>query len=160
MDMLKVNTPYAITINPDDCHQYFNKKDRRIRHINTYFVNHFFTKWKETIDFQLFPEFSNPWRSYTASKYQNKHVRYHWHGVIFFKDTSRWYEYLYNDLIKVAQIEIDTIDDEKYWADYCTKNKESMKPNLRSNRLDYKIDSDKIKYIKNSVSDMVEDPLA
>lgn len=152
-DMLEVDTWYTFTVNPDDRRQYRNSKLKRVDRVRTYLINYHLMDLKQSAEFQLFPEFSNPWKQYYMKegkriRGENKITRLHYHGRIRFKNLLPWYSYIYNDLIKSCNIEIDTIQDAATWKAYQLKNKDKMLSMLQTNRSKYWIDSDNIKLIK------------
>lgn len=105
---------FAITINPDDSFQTIRPGQRRFaevrRHVIDFLVNH-----KSNIDsVDLYPDISYP-----PAMYGGKYPRIHYHGIIVFKDIIRYLETY--DVHSHMSVEIDTIDNRKYWMKYCRK---------------------------------------
>lgn len=106
---------YSITVNPDDHIQFRNKKDRP-HHIRQYIFEH----WEELFpegsldDLVLYPDLSYP--EYLG---KGKYPRFHYHGIVKFKNVVH---FLLNTSIDQHFItEIDTIDDMVIWKKYCEK---------------------------------------
>lgn len=131
-NMLELNKLYSINISPNDGEQHFRDPDS-MKKIHTKY-----RKWMKQMDMhniyvELYPEYSIP-RDATA------HPRYHFHGVI--KLTSvramwKFLSYFWSILLINARVEIDTIDDEKLWREYITKNKKLMKAIHKVGSLEY-----------------------
>lgn len=135
IDMIQANVQYAITINPDNFHQYYTKGDHRLEYVETYLYCYHLSKL--SAKFALYPEIK-------TDDENKKPNRIHFHGYITFSSVFSWYMSQYNKFIKSCQVVIKPIDNKKEWDDYVFKNKEAMKPICQEARLKYKL-SDKTK---------------
>lgn len=154
-DMLEPGKLYSITINPDDKRQYFSSRADRFDKIRTYLINYHLRFLKDSADFVLYPECSNPWKG----GHSKKPTRFHYHGRISFSSLFPWYSYVYNNLIDVASIDISPIKqgDADYHKAYITKNSTIMKTICEDAFTKYKVISKDLKYIKNRVSERLND---
>lgn len=108
-EQIKIKTKYAITINPSDDYQYWNKEDR---------VNLFKTYWQNSInkmsaEIHMILEIS-------------KTGRLHWHGYITFHTKQNildFYVDYMHDLMSRSMVLIKNIEDEEGWEAYLTKCK-------------------------------------
>ena len=120
-DMWKPHTWYALTINPDNSHQYLDDKDNRIEKVCTYIQNYHLIKLKDNADWILYTEISSP------SEDNKKGVtRIHFHGKIRFTTPQgllSWYMYIHNGLKTVSMVKMDVISEDEKWEQYSTKNK-------------------------------------
>lgn len=104
------NQAYTFTISPNDDYQYFDKEDRLHKFIS-YWRRYFCTKMYSNIAVLLHIELSPA-------------GRLHAHGRISFNNMrtiTLFYLNNINMLLDRAQVEIDTIEDEEKWDNYCTK---------------------------------------
>lgn len=118
-DMLDLDTTYAITINPNDEHQYFGDRDNRLEKVCTYMQNFHLTKIAN-MEYILYPEISTP-----SGAVKGQCTRIHFHGVIKFttyESLSKWYITAYNRLVKVAMVKVKPIDNIDKWTKYYQKN--------------------------------------
>lgn len=132
-DMLKLNTEYAITINPDDNLQCFDDSNR----IHKVIVKTKRILYKLQCEYILYPEISHPMNTSRTSG-----PRVHFHGVIKFDNIYqliRWYDTSYTALKKSTYFDMDTIEDRPAWIKYCTKNKKLMKKICKTLKLEYPI---------------------
>lgn len=117
-NMMQIDTLYSITINPDDCHQYYGFPDRMDK-LHKYWSKYFEKfSWR----YNLYAEFSNPSNS-------KSFPRYHFHGLILFKSykqLQRWYTRIQFELAKVAYFDFDTYDHTEHWKIYCRKSQDVM----------------------------------
>ena len=120
---------YAITINFDDKHQYFNKPNRYkecIESQNSIIQQAF----KEYAEFTLYPELSI-------------NGRWHYHGIILFHNIG---EYLLEKAHRIGgskypfNMKLTDITDHEKWVDYYTKQSAVMKPLIKSKRAPYRIE--------------------
>lgn len=103
-----INTKYSFTVSPCDDYQYFNEDDREDKFRKMFKM--YFKKWK-SINVYLYPELS-------------PRGRLHFHGTLLFKtekSIKTFYLFYISDILRKAQIEIDTIGDEEKWRLYCVK---------------------------------------
>lgn len=118
VNLLEVNTPYSITLNPNDSHQYAGKQDRMEKFRNNYYG--ITVKWAQLgINYVLYTELSEP-------KNSNGTIgpRLHLHGIIKFKTNEaikRFLLFEYYELTRCGIVDIDTIDDMDYWQKYIQK---------------------------------------
>lgn len=123
-DMVDLNVWYAITINPDNKHQYIEYKRDRLEYVYAYLLNYHMLKLSDYSDYILYPEISTP-------KEDNKRgiTRIHYHGKIRFTKTEGifiWYMYVLNNLKSISVVKFDTIANAKTWENYIAKNKQQM----------------------------------
>ncbi len=122
-DMLTTGQYYAITINPDNTHQYHLEGATRLQHVITYLnVNHL-KKWnRDGIEYNLFPEISMPGEDNAKGI-----TRVHYHGTIKFNKVGLFNFYMkyINDLKKSCMVCIKTMDEG--WKGYYTKNHQTMR---------------------------------
>jgi len=126
----QLNTPYSITLNPIDKHQYYCKEHRRGK------VKSFIHEWLLSVkaNFSLIMEYSEP-RNFHIAKYNGS--RLHCHGIITFpttKSLAQWLDYDMYQILRWSSIDIDTCPDRDKWSAYCRKQK-IIKDNLISNIL-------------------------
>lgn len=101
---------YAITINPDDEHQYWGSEDR----IGTFYNKlsyKLIIEVHNTCQLELYPEFSS-------------RGRLHFHGTIKMLNKIEFYEQVLRRLMKWCQLEIDTINDQEAWKKYYIKQQD------------------------------------
>lgn len=122
--MLQPDVSYAITINPDNEHQYLHmpKKDR-FELCQTYLTILLKPLKKTKSEWQLYPEISDP-----DPNNKKGITRWHWHGVITFDlvGIAKYYEYLLAKWKESSMIEIKEIDCKETWTKYVLKNKDTM----------------------------------
>lgn len=115
-ELVVINTPYAVTINPDDNYQFFNaSKSERI---------------KKSVNHMKYVMLHNPNFMFTLRLEISSKGRLHWHGVLTFHHANHiadfYMEFIHEFLTKHT-MEIDTIADKvvskKYasWEEYCNK---------------------------------------
>jgi hypothetical protein len=113
-DLIQPNQWYALTIAPDDMHQYFKSNDRPDR---------FKQYWKQILK-KL--ETSSTVVAYMEPSHpkNNNLSRLHFHCFIKFSPTgvAKWYMHHYNKLADVSQVCLKPIDSMTKWKNYCTKN--------------------------------------
>ncbi len=115
----KTKTPYAITINPIDQHQYFSSAQRMIQFRDFIYEQTMSWKWK----YEMFIEISEP-RNMKTHGYSGP--RMHLHGFFVFRNTKELAMFLlhgYREITRYASIDIDTISDHPKWMEYCAKQK-------------------------------------
>lgn len=108
---------YALTIKPSDTHQFFLREDR---------LNLFRTLIQQQLlhcafKYELYYELSEPRGSINGNG-----SRLHLHGRIMFTDDTallNWLLYDMSRLLKIGHIDVDTIDNEEVWIEYCNKQK-------------------------------------
>lgn len=116
----KLNTLYAITINPDDKHQCFSfPYVQRMQECRKHMYDILQTSVKG-FHYELYMEISEPTHQYNDSGYP----RVHYHGTIRFdtKESLRWW--LLDKVRSFAhwtQTKVKNITDKDGWFDYCTK---------------------------------------
>lgn len=109
---------YAVTVNPDDQHQYCGKPDRIQRVRNMYYDT--MVSWAQyKIDYKFYTEISEP-------KMINGGIgpRVHLHGWVKFNSNKGIKKFLCDELYKLSRggiVDIDTIDDLVIWEKYITK---------------------------------------
>lgn len=117
---------YAITINPDDKHQYFGKKDR-LKLFRDFLHAQLLQLSEWHIDYSLCLELSEPKNN---SKFSKNGPRLHVHGIIRFKATLSIKNFLlmgiYN-ITRYSNYDLDTIEDMQIWYNYCHKQQHIMK---------------------------------
>lgn len=108
---------YAITIAPTDQWQYFGQL-KRIKLFSDKFYEQFFMFQSDDIDYYFNIELSEP-----RCKSVNG-PRLHLHGVIQFKTNKGIRDFLisqYYSLTRYGMVDIDSIDDIKFWNKYIHK---------------------------------------
>lgn len=133
---IQIMVPYAITINFDPKVTSHTPDFWKTLYTETEIINTLYC------NYELYPELSR------AGKL-------HWHGIITFNndiEIAHFYATVIPKLLHNSRaIEVDTIDDLKYWKEYyCKKCKHIMKPYLLRFKRDYKLSrsfSMKQKYI-------------
>lgn len=127
---------YAVTISPDDAHQYVGKEDR-MKLFRQYWYEMFLCyKYKYNIDYHFELELSEP-RNIKTPSYNGP--RLHLHGIICFNKNSSIKGFLleqYYKITKSALLDIDTLDNIDVWYNYCTKQNHIMKEPPLSNHED------------------------
>lgn len=121
----KKNTWYAITINPQDQHQYFGK-EQRFNAFKNFWNTQFLTFPSMKIDYHFNIELSEPQKL----MHNSGGPRLHMHGIIRFNTNHSIFKFLLNvlgELNKYGIIDIDTISDMKYWLAYITKQEHIFK---------------------------------
>lgn len=109
LEDLKVDQWYAITINPQDKYQFFNRvnritdclhkmRDDVLQHIGSY-------------DYKIWPELSPK-------------GRFHVHGIIRVTDKINFYLYCVPALLSRGTLVIKEIEDPLIWEEYCKKQSE------------------------------------
>lgn len=132
IDKFIVGSKYAITINPDNDHQFFGIKadDRVIKAV----------EYMKSIA-RAYPNISLEMALDISCR-----GRIHWHGVltVFAPENIKvlYLEFI-PYLLKGNQIEIDTIEDDRVWDEYCHKIKHIYNINVTtkevtSKKLPYK----------------------
>jgi len=106
---MKINTPYAITINPNDNFQYIGLTT--VQRLKT------FRNTQEIFLERLF----SPNSIYKFNIEVSAKGRLHLHGVIKVKDIQSFYVFAIPQLLTKSMVEIDTLNDRTIWDRYCTK---------------------------------------
>lgn len=122
---------YSITINPIDKYQ-FNATSKRIQKFKSFVYDQLVGIGPE---YKLYIEFSEPHGMKTQGYLG---PRLHLHGTIEFKSTrdiGNWLCYDMYNIYKWASMDIDVVNDEEIWYNYCTKQK-LIKNNLITNYYD------------------------
>lgn len=118
-EMIKCNTLYSITINPDDDNQAWNfTGDERIDVVATNLELRIIQFPNAVIDCHM--EIS-------------RNGRLHFHGTILFganKDILDFYLNRIRTFQMHYNLEIDTIDDVRVWDEYCKKSKHLIDKNV------------------------------
>lgn len=115
----KINTKYSITLTPIDKYQYFGKPNRYNKFHNFVYEQFICNAYEH----ELFIEVSEP-RGFHKQGYSGP--RLHLHGYILFRNKKELANFLmdgYYRLTRWAGTDIDTIEDEKKWYSYCTKQR-------------------------------------
>lgn len=117
-DMLESGKDYAITIAPDDQHQYFDH-DSRLKMFYEYYKKKI-NKLHCSSKVIMFLECTNP---------KDTRSRLHLHGVLNFTDIGvyKFYIYHWNALVKTAKVKVYPIKNDTTWYNYITKNLRTMK---------------------------------
>lgn len=135
LENIPVDVPLSFTFNPSDKYQYFGKDGRMC--LVTKRLMKVFNQMKYWSKFWVIPEYSFNGQS---SK-MGSGPRLHYHGVIWITDLDYFLELGYTYLKDVGMFEIDTIEDQSVWEEYCLKGSTLMKPMFGRRKLPYKIDS-------------------
>lgn len=114
MKMFKNSHLYSITINPCDNLQYRKHKDRLMA-VRRHLINDL-TELKDYLEYIVLWIDVSPCYKVGAGKYP----RVHFHGTIKFKDVVSFHLNVHT-LDQHYNVDIDTIDDPKYWEAYCKK---------------------------------------
>lgn len=109
MEDLKVDQWYAITINPQDKYQFFNKVERHDKCLHK--MRDDVLQTLESYDYILWPELSPK-------------GRFHVHGKIRVVDKINFYSYCVPALLSRGTLVIKLIEQEDEWNKYCTKQSE------------------------------------
>jgi len=128
---------YAITLSPDDKHQY-NCDPGRMHKFRVHVNEEMLSLPGDGIDYVLHTELSEPCKSY--DKGMDKWPRLHCHGIINFRNYDSVKNFLLNHfyrLSKVNNIYIKPIKDMDKWHAYCTKQHLIMKTPRISNVENY-----------------------
>lgn len=149
-NMLLPNKKYAITICPNDAHQYLLNKSERLEYVYSYIKNYHMSKLDTESKYELYPEISTPKGANINGK-----CRIHFHGSITFTEEGLYlfYMYILNALKNVSTVEIK--DDFKDGWDYCTKNKVIMLYMCKRSGIPYKMTHRSKKH--NRVMDSIKD---
>lgn len=114
------HTIYEITINPDDKHQFVNKRDTRVHNVQQ-FLRELLEGQEDTV-FHLFPEVSMP---QYGNQSKNRYARVHFHGIILFKTDMAIRKFLldcWHRLTSCTSIQLNTFRPD-HWTEYCRKQK-------------------------------------
>ena len=118
------NTPYAITIQPDDKHQYFRSPTRMDKFKN--YINEFLLSLPTVkIDYYFVIELSEPIGTVTSQG-----PRLHAHGVIYMNSNHSVYKFLLDIMpiwLTSARLEISKLNDVSYWVNYIHKQQHIFK---------------------------------
>lgn len=110
-DCIESEQLYAITLNPEDSHQYWNS-DNRIIEFNKYHKNylqkHLLRGNNNVFHMELRLEVS-------------PQGRLHYHGILQIYRKLDFYIYVLHKLQMIYMYEIDTIKDLKVWGEYMSK---------------------------------------
>ena len=123
---------YAVTINPDDKHQYFGKADR-LQLFRTTCHNGLLFLRSIHVDYHLYIELSEPKNNSQGSK---NGPRLHLHGILKFRSTLSIKNFLLHgiyNLTRWSNYDLDTIKDLDIWKAYCQKQQHIMKETPISN---------------------------
>ncbi|UOF82064.1 rep protein [Circoviridae sp.] len=101
---------YAITINPNDKHQYFHNPIR-LGNFLTDLKKEYLYKIDGTYEFDVYPEVSSK-------------GRLHWHGFIKVYDKVNFYLFDIPNIIRKGTLVIREMNDEDSWLEYVTKHRE------------------------------------
>lgn len=123
---LRRNGIYSITLNKQEQNWYILLR-REEYEIREYYKMVQILKHCST--FVLFPEVS-------------KVGRWHYHGRIEITDTYYFHVYAMPLIKKFSHIDLDTIEDDIAWLNYCTKDEEIMRPVIEKLGLPYELTSD------------------
>lgn len=126
-------TDYAITINPMDKYQFFNKDDRFQRFRNFMYAQ-LIGLDGHGVKYTFYIEISEP-RGHHTQGYMGP--RLHLHGTITFPTKAAlgyWLLYGYSMLCKIGDTDVDTIQDKDLWQQYCSKQR-LFKNNILSTTL-------------------------
>lgn len=119
---------YAITISPNDCHQFFGKPNR-LNRCKSFIHEQFIHLTNFNIHYTLYAELSEP-RDNTISK---NGPRIHFHGIIYFGNPKAVRQFLLYEwylLSRYSKFKIDTINDIKVWHAYCIKQQMVMNTHI------------------------------
>lgn len=106
---IKKETPYTLSVNPDDDHQYWHSDERIKNSVRWMQQTINLIKAKIILHMEI-----------------SRNGRLHYHGTITFaneKDIQRFYVLSLHSLLNKSTIEIDDISDSSCWDTYCTKSK-------------------------------------
>lgn len=119
-ELVVPKTDYAYTICPNDDFQHWNGEDR-VKTFKRYAVNFILKSCPAKLD--LWMEISRT-------------GRLHWHGRINFPSYEHirlfYIDYIHK-FLKDNMVELDTIEDELKWSTYCSKGKNIINENIKSN---------------------------
>lgn len=127
--MLRNDIVYSFTVTPNDKHQHFEEGINRMHKIHQSYKK-IFQILDHSADYLLQPEFSTP-DPYKCIGHPNTGPRFHFHGLIRFRNVGQYYVNGFHDLLKYTTWEIDTIDNKELWTDYIRKDCEVMKPLIK-----------------------------
>lgn len=125
--IISPNIVYEFSINPDDKHQYADKKDTRGRLVKEAVQSILKLQDKDTV-YNMFPEMSMP----QYGRYnQNRYSRYHYHGIILFRTPSAvrsFYLNRWHTLTGMSSIQLNPyrpVATKKHmgWPAYCRKQR-------------------------------------
>ncbi len=156
-DMYATGIKYAITINPDNVHQYAEntsltnselvKPSDRFVFVNRYINNKIVYKYKELgMKFEVYPEIKHP----NDDDKKSVIPRIHYHGWITFttvQGLNIWYMYLYTRIKKVSMINVKPIECKKSWHNYVYKNHKTMRQICKYHKTQYGINTAKCEWI-------------
>lgn len=120
---------YEFTINPDDKHQFVNKRDSRVTNVKSA-ITDIFESTQEGFKYHLYPEISMPQYG-NCSK--NRYCRVHYHGICTFRtDTSlrSFLMYTWHKLTGMASIQFNEYRPD-HWDEYCRKQKHLFRKHER-----------------------------
>lgn len=118
------HTRYAFSYNPQ---QQFEDQVDRFCHFYKY-IEELFYSLKSTCNITLYPEIS-------------KLGRLHVHGTIKILKPLEFYLHTIKTLMKHGTFEIDIINDDAKWQEYCTKQKTYLEAECKDYKLPYPITS-------------------
>lgn len=113
---------YEFTFNPDDKHQFPDKKDARTNNVKSCFEEITNSLHPDTL-YHLFPEVSMPQYG-NATK--NRYARVHYHGIILFKTTESLTSFLlkhWHRFTSISSIQFNPYRPD-HWDTYCRKQKD------------------------------------
>lgn len=139
--LLSETNEWALTIAPDDEHQFWGDPDR---------VGRFMRKVLPVLadicqyvdNLILFLEVS-------------RGGRLHLHGWFSFSNTIEFFLYVPSKLKMFGRYEMDTIEDQEYWKSYCTKDQEitNWADYFKETILPYPLSKRKIEHYKTNVTE-------
>ncbi len=125
----QIGKRYSITLNPPDKYQFVSKGYDRFSTFRNFVYGQVLAS---RFEYELFIEISEP---HEFQKQGYLGPRLHMHGYVCFRTRKELREFLlygYYKLTRWTSVDIDTIDDNKKWYSYCTKQK-LIKNNRLSN---------------------------
>lgn len=110
---------YAITLKPDNAHQYIGFKDfpLRMERFTQNLIKHI--RPLKSISYLLWTELSTPYDSF--SKGCNHFPRLHNHGIIQIHNMHDFLVHEYIKLTKIGTVHLSVINSMSSWFNYCTK---------------------------------------
>lgn len=134
------NKVYTFTINPDNEYQFYKESQLQSRLGKCIFNTLYYLRQccKDCAIFKLTIESSLPVESSKAGN----GPRIHFHGTIKFTDSLTFLLNRYHVLMQNFKFEIDTIEDEDKWENYCSKDESLFKPLMEKYQFPYKIENE------------------
>lgn len=119
------NVIYEFTINPDDQHQFVNKREARVNCVRSA-IKDLADNFDEDTLYHLFPEVSMPQFGNTN---KNRYARVHYHGIMLFKTAQSIRRFLttnWHKLTGMSSIQFNPYRPD-HWHTYCRKQKDMFK---------------------------------